>query len=156
MGRDENGGKFVDWYANHGLIVEGADYVQYGLFCEHHKSHMVWFKGENAQIYFYQSELPYAEFDTTKFAYLVEPSVATHAAVGIGTYFIFYRYPVNPSKPSYDAGMSIPDISRIRVEDLIAMEWHYLHGAEHTLKVGNGFQGEAPSWGRLNFVSYEG
>jgi hypothetical protein len=152
--RDENGGKFVDWYANHGLIVNGSDFVQYGLFSEHHKSHMVWFKGENAQVFFYQSELPYAEFDTTKFAYLVEPSVATHTAIGIGTYFIFYNYPLSSSKPNYDAGMSIS--TSTTVKDLIAMEWHQNHGADHALKVGNEFQGESSTFGQVHFVSYGG
>jgi hypothetical protein len=154
----ENNGKFVDWYANHGLVVEGKDFIQYGLMSEHHKSHMVWFKAENAQIFFYQSELPYAEFDTTKFAYLVDPSVTTHTANTIGAYVIFDQYPLDKSKPVYEAGMSVGSGHGIRVKDLIVMRWHATSadlGAQHVLKAGNEFHGSGSSFGHMNFVSYQ-
>jgi hypothetical protein len=154
----ENHGKFVSWYANNGLVVEkGADdYIQYGLMSEHHKGDLVWFQGENAQTYFYQSELPYAEFDTTKFGYLVDSSVKTHTAIGIGVYSIFTSYPLDKSKPKYDAAMSIPpengSLNGILVQDLISMEWRYQNGFEHALKFGNDFKGATSTWGKYNFV----
>jgi hypothetical protein len=151
----ENNGKFVDWYANHGLVVEGKDFIQYGLMSEHHKSHMVWFKAENAQIFFYQSELPYAEFDTTKFAYYVDPSVTTHTANTIGAYVIFIEYPLDKSKPEYEAGMSVGSGHGIHVKDLIVVQWHG-SGAQHALKAGSEFHGSGSSFGRKHFVSYQG
>merc|ERR1712048_1339041 len=80
---------------------------------EHHKSDLVWFKGNNAQTYFYQSELPYAQFDTTTFGYLVAPSVTAHKAIGVGVYSIFTTFPLDTSKPSYEAAMSCPVESNV-------------------------------------------
>jgi hypothetical protein len=137
------------------VVEEGADYyVQYGLMSEHHKSDLVWFKGNNAQTYFYQSELPYAQFDTSKFGYLVAPSVTAHKAIGIGVYSIFTSFPLDTSKPNYESAISCPVESEISVTDLIAMEFHYPNGFGHALTTGSDFRGATSTWGKINFVTY--
>jgi len=132
----------------------GADnYIQYGLMSEHHKSDLVWFKGNNAQTYFYQSELPYAQFDTTTFGYLVAPSVIAHKAIGVGVYSVFTTFPLDTLKPNYEAAMSCPVESDISVTDLIAMRFNPT-GFEHALKTGSDFRGATSTWGKINFVTY--
>jgi hypothetical protein len=149
-----NNGQFVSWYAQHGLIVDAPDYVQYALMSEHHKDHMAWFRADGAKIYFYQSELPYAQFDTTKFAYKVEDYVTEHQAYGIGCYVIFKRHPLDPSKPNYDAAMSVPAASGIHVHELIAAAFNG-GGIRHALKFGDQFKGGISNTGsRIEVVNY--
>jgi len=150
----ENNGKFAPWYANHGLIVDAPDYVQYALMSEHHKDHMAWFRADGAKIYFYQSELPYAEFDTSKFAYKVEDDVTEHHAYGIGCYVIFKRHPLDPSNPEYDAAMSVPESSGIHIHELIASAFNG-GGIKHALKFGDNFKGGISNTGSyIDVVNY--
>mmetsp|Transcript_39112 Transcript_39112/g.83319 ORF Transcript_39112/g.83319 Transcript_39112/m.83319 type:complete len:745 (-) Transcript_39112:185-2419(-) len=72
----------------HGLVVRGRRVTAYGLSVEHivGRDQLLW-TGEGGEMYFYQSELPY--HSRNRYAgYTVAPSVAAHAAWGLGVYII--------------------------------------------------------------------
>jgi uncharacterized repeat protein (TIGR02543 family) len=96
----------VGWTVNpaaHGLIVNGADVVMYGLAVEHYQQVQTLWNGNGGQVYFYQSEEPYdvpnqaAWMNGTENgypSYVVSNSVTTHTAYGVGVYCYFN---VNPA-----------------------------------------------------------
>jgi len=51
--------KYSRNYAATGLEVNGNNVRAYGLFVEHLLGDMVSWNGEDGEVYFYQSELPY-------------------------------------------------------------------------------------------------
>lgn len=54
--------KNVGWDINtapNGIIINGDDVTMYGLFVEHFQEYQTIWNGENGQLYFYQSEMPY-------------------------------------------------------------------------------------------------
>jgi len=84
---------------SHGLVVNGANVIAYGLASEHTLQDLVQWNGDNGQVYFYQSELPYdvteANFGQPGYTgFHVSSSVNTFAGYGIGIYCYFRDYSV--------------------------------------------------------------
>ncbi len=55
-------GNGVGWNVNkamNGIIVNGDNVTAYGLFVEHFEQYQTLWNGENGQVFFYQSEIPY-------------------------------------------------------------------------------------------------
>jgi len=81
---------------NHGLIVDADNVIMYGLAVEHTLEDMTVWNGNDGQVYFYQSELPY---DGTQAAwgepgysgYVVSEGVTSHTAKGLGVYSNFFK-----------------------------------------------------------------
>ncbi len=77
------------------LEVNGNNLISFGLAAEHCQKDVVVFNGENARVYFYQSEIAY---DMTQklygakgySGYKVNDNIETHLAVGCGVY-CFHR-----------------------------------------------------------------
>lgn len=76
-----------------GLIVNGDDVTIYGLAVEHTLGNLVEWYGENGDVYFYQSELPYdaePSYGTNGYAgYHVDSAVTKHTGHGIAVYSYF-------------------------------------------------------------------
>lgn len=78
-------------YSGNGLLVHGQRVTIYGLKVEHMMSDLVAWYGEDGQMYFYQSELPYHDlgFGGQGFVgYKVDYGVRNHQAIGLGVYII--------------------------------------------------------------------
>ncbi|KAI7257918.1 hypothetical protein KC345_g10659 [Hortaea werneckii] len=94
-------GEGVGWEVNTsdtGLIVNGDDVTIYGLFVEHFQKYQTIWNGNQGQLYFYQSELPYDVPDQLSWSnqgvngyasYKVGDSVTRHQAYGLGIYSYF-------------------------------------------------------------------
>lgn len=97
-----------------GIDVNGDDVIAYGLAVEHTLKDMTAWKGNNGQVYFYQSEYPY---DVTQenygdpgyVSYRVDPSVTNHEAWGVGVYSFFRDHDV-----TVQMGISAPTGEGIR------------------------------------------
>lgn len=99
-------GNGVGWDINrcaNGLIVNGRDVTIYGLFNEHFQEYQTLWNGNNGEVYFYQSEMPYdpPSADSWKHdgingyaSYKVSDNVKNHEAWGISIYNVFYDAPV--------------------------------------------------------------
>ena len=91
----------VGWTANvcqNGLVVNGDNVLALGLAVEHYEKEQVVWNGEGGETIFYQSEMPYDVPSQNAWmnngvdgyaSYNVAPSVATHAAYGLGVYSVF-------------------------------------------------------------------
>lgn len=95
-------GSGVGWSENtaaQGLVVNGDNVIIYGLFVEHYQEFQVVWNGEDGQVYFYQSELPYDPPDQPTWtcapgvngwaSYKVADGVTRHEAWGLGIYAVF-------------------------------------------------------------------
>ncbi len=99
-------GNGVGWDKNrsaNGLIVNGDNVTVYGLFNEHFQEYQTIWNGENGNVYFYQSEMPYdpptvGDWMNDKkggyASYKVSDHVKKHEAWGVGVYCVFYQAPV--------------------------------------------------------------
>lgn len=99
-------GNGVGWDKNksaNGLIVNGNDVTIYGLFNEHFQEYQTLWNGENGNVYFYQSEMPYdpptadgwKHNGTYGYAsYKIADHVQKHQAWGVGIYNVFYDAPI--------------------------------------------------------------
>jgi len=79
-------------YDQNGLLVNGDQVVVYGLKVEHTLGNLVQWNGEEGEVYFFQSELPYHNpgFGAAGFVgYRVADGVRKHSGVGLGVYIIF-------------------------------------------------------------------
>jgi hypothetical protein len=81
-----------------GLIVNGNGVTMYGLAVEHFQQYQTMWNGNQGQLFFYQSELPYDPPDQPSWqhggvngyaSYKVADSVTTHSALGMGVYSAF-------------------------------------------------------------------
>jgi len=84
---------------SHGLVVNGANVIAYGLASEHTLQDLVQWNGDNGQVYFYQSELPYdvteANFGQPGYTgFHIAASVNTFTSYGLGIYCYFRDYAV--------------------------------------------------------------
>lgn len=81
------------------LVVNGDNVRVYGLFGEHVLESIILWNGDNGETYFFQSEIAY---DTTQAdyadkghaGYVVDPSVTSHKAYGLGVYTFFRDHQV--------------------------------------------------------------
>jgi hypothetical protein len=122
-----------DWNrykAKNGITVNGDDVTAYALFVEHFQEYQTYWKGNNGEVYFYQSELPYeaqASGDWVRPdgtpgypSFKVADSVTKHKALALGTYAI-PLYSNKPLKNLYEA----PNAPGVSVRHMIgAMFWH--------------------------------
>ena len=96
-------GAGAEWDENpcaNGLVVSGNAVTVYGLFAEHFQEYQTLWNGENGEVYFYQSELPYDPPLQERWqhdgvngyaAYKVAEGVQRHQAWGLGVYGVFTR-----------------------------------------------------------------
>lgn len=77
--------------SGNGLRVHGNDVTVYGLKVEHTLDNQVFWAGENGQVFFYQTELPYkdeAYGEQGRSGYTVDYAVKQHVAYGLGIYIV--------------------------------------------------------------------
>jgi len=88
-------------WSSTGLVVNGANFIGYGLAVEHTKKDLVTVNGENGQVFFFQSELPYySALDFGKDGYVgfkVGYGVKKFTGYGIGVYQVFNSYKMKAS-----------------------------------------------------------
>lgn len=102
-------------YCGHGLEVNGRYVKAYGLFVEHTLNNLLQWNGEDGEVYFYQSELPY-DVDQQNFpdqgytSYYVNKNVRRHTAYGVGVYTFFRDHVVH-----MDTGIKTSWSSQIKV-----------------------------------------
>jgi hypothetical protein len=93
--------KSDECFSKTGLVVNGNNVVTYGLAVEHTKHDLVQWDGENGQVFFFQSELPYrSNLDFGKDGYVgykVGYGVEKHLGYGVGVYQVFNTYTMNVS-----------------------------------------------------------
>jgi hypothetical protein len=94
-------GAGVGWTSNvspTGLVVNGDRVIMYGLAVEHFQQYQTLWNGNDGQVYFYQSEMPYdpptqaawMNGTTNGYAsYKVAAAVTTHTGLGLGVYSAF-------------------------------------------------------------------
>ena len=102
-------------YVKNGLQVNADNVKAYGLFSEHSLGDLTEWNGNNGEVYFYQSELPY-DVTTDNFAnagyagFKVGDSVTDFKGYGIAVYSFFRDHDVN--QPS---GIKVPNGSGIQL-----------------------------------------
>jgi len=88
-------------YSGSGLIVNGNNFVGYGLAVEHTKRDLVVWNGENGRLFFFQSELPYYSFldfgNDGYSGFKVGYGVRNFTAHGVGVYQVFNSYTMSAS-----------------------------------------------------------
>ena len=94
-------GANVGWTSNiadNGLTVNGSDVTLYGLMVEHFQKYQTLWNGENGQVYFYQSEMPYDPPSQAQWmngsvngyaSYKIANTVNFHNGWGLGVYCFF-------------------------------------------------------------------
>lgn len=95
-------------YSGTGLQVNADNVKSYGLFSEHHLGDLVEWNGNNGEVHFYQSELPYdvtqANFADKGFVgFKVDEDVTDFTGYGINVYSYFRDYDVEQPM-----GISVP------------------------------------------------
>ena len=75
---------------DHALEVDGDHVTAYGLFAEHALADLTQWRGEDGQVFFYQSELPYDAAPPAWPYAGYNVSAARHTAVGVGVYSYFF------------------------------------------------------------------
>jgi len=130
-----------------GIVVNGDNVTAYGLAAEHTLGHMVDWKGNNGQTYFYQSEFPY-DVDQAWLAkgfagYNVDSSVTNHEAYGIGVYSYFRDYDVTAI-----SGIKAPEVSGVKFTDSIAVFLNGNGGIQHVINNDGDavYNGHGQSW----------
>jgi hypothetical protein len=129
-----------------GIIVNGANVTAYGLFVEHFQQYQTLWNGENGDVYFYQSEMPYDPPNQGAWmaaaghngypSYKVADGVKTHHAGGIGVYSVF------SNDVTAVNAIETPTGSGITMEHLVSVSLasgqitHIINGTGGT--VGNG------------------
>ena len=101
---------------DHGLQVYSDNVITYGLAVEHQLNDLVQWYGNNGQVYFYQSELPYdvtqQNFgDPAYVGFRVDPSVSAFQGWGMGVYCYFRDYTVVTTNGIYGPGQFTNSLS---------------------------------------------
>jgi len=125
----------------HGLQVYSDNVITYGLAVEHQLEDLVQWYGENGQVYFFQSELPYdvtqSNFgDPGYVGFRVDPSVTNFQAYGMGVYCYFRDYAVTTAN-----AISTGSSSSIQFTNSVSI---FLNGMGQITHVING-QGDTVS-----------
>merc|ERR1719336_2432838 len=135
--------------SQHGLVVDGPDFLSYGLKTEHTLKDMSVFIGENAKVYFYQSEMPYDVDDWTYAAYKVGSNVQRHLGWGLGAYNFFRDHYNDPPN-----AFSVPRNCGVNMKNLLTV---HLSGKGQTKNVIGNEGGDAASGHMYAWVcTYEG
>jgi len=118
-------GAGAGWTSNksaHGLIVNGQNVTMYALFAEHFQDFQTLWNGNDGELYFYQSELPYDPPNQQAWqhdgingfaSYKVAAAVTSHHALGLGVYAVL-RQPVVA-----DSAIEAPEISGVQVHHMV-------------------------------------
>jgi len=120
-------------YVATGLEVNGNNVRAYGLFVEHTLGDMVVWNGEDGEVYFYQSELPYdvtqANYANKGYhSYHVGDNVQRHTAYGAGVYSFFRDNDVH-----MDTGIKAPTRSGIKFDNAFNKMLSGKGGIDHVL-----------------------
>jgi len=104
-----------------GLQVNGSHVRAYGLFVEHTLGDLVSWNGDNGEVYFMQSELPYDVSQTNyanqgKTAYKLGNSVRNHHAYGVGVYSYF-----RDNNVTINSAISGPSGGNIKFENALSV-----------------------------------
>jgi hypothetical protein len=153
-------GAGVGWTVNkaeHGLVVNGANFTMYGLACEHFEKYQTVWNANGGQLYFYQSEAPYdvpsdadwMDGDTEGYAsYKVADTVTSHEAYGLGIYCYF---DVNPNVALANA-IEAPSAAGVQFNDMVTVS---LGGVGTIDNIIDGVGGEADDANQQQYlVSY--
>jgi len=138
--------------SNNGIIINGDNVTLYGLAVEHHQKYQTVWNGNNGNLVFYQSELPYdpmkqenwtncGEDANTKdpqdlgcTSYKLGDSVTSHQAVGLGIYSFFS----SSEAPIYlTNAIETPKGDNIKLEHMVTI---YLNGDTEHPEVETGIQ----------------
>lgn len=128
-------------FSGTGLLVNGDNVTVYGLAVEHTEDTLVEWLGENGQIFFFQSELPYNALDfgtRGNVGYKVGYDVERHTAYGVGIYLVFDHYDI-------DAGIRIPasaNITNLFAWCITGSRDHFGNLGCNTPGLGSCFSGE--------------
>ena len=100
-----------DNYVASGIQVNSDNVKAYGLFVEHTLGDMTAWNGNNGEVYFYQSELPYdvtqANYADKGFtSYKLGKNVHSHHAWGLGVYTFFRDHDVTVKSAIVTQGAS--------------------------------------------------
>ena len=109
--------------SNNGLLVYGNNVTIYGLAVEHFQSNQVIWYGENGEVYFYQSELPYDVPEGYKVAasFKVDDKVKTFKGYGFGIYDYFRN-----GKNAYaESAIESPNNSGISFTNMVTKVLNY-------------------------------
>jgi predicted heme/steroid binding protein len=125
-------------YVATGLEVNGNNVNAYGLFVEHTLGDLVSWNGEDGEVYFYQSELPY---DVTQdnyankgyHSYHVADKVQRHTSHGAGVYSFFRDNDVH-----MDTGIKAPSGSGIKFNNAFNKMLSGNGGIDHVLNTQGG------------------
>jgi len=111
-----------------GLVVgeHATNVTIVGLAVEHTTEHQTVWNGDNGQVYFYQSELPYdadESFETKKFVgYKVGSNVKNHKAKGLGIYSNFRDYNVSTwtavEHPKGEEGIEMSNVFTVKLDNM--------------------------------------
>ncbi|WP_142112460.1 OmpL47-type beta-barrel domain-containing protein [Rarobacter incanus] len=114
-----------DNYAPTGVRVNGDSVHATGLFAEHFYKNQVEWNGNNGDVVFFQSELPYEVPNQSKYkdegrdgyaSYRVAPDVTDHRLRGAGVYSYFRDAQDNPSAST---GISVPRAENVTVTSAV-------------------------------------
>lgn len=136
----DEGGSVYDSrnYVATGLEVNGNNVRGYGIFVEHTLGDMLKWNGEDGEVYFYQSELPY---DVTQdnyankgyHSYRVADNVKRHLSHGAGVYSYFRDHSV-----TMDTGIKAPSGSGIKFYNAFNKMLNGRGGISHVLNSQGG------------------
>ena len=139
----------VSWDANpaeNGLTVNGDRVVAYGLFVEHFQGYQTIWNGNDGQVFFYQSEIPYdvPNQDTWRWqwqpdrkgcaSYKVSDQVSSHLAKGLGVYCNYWYPDIH-----LDNAIEVPDLSsgrKINIENMCTVWLNGIAGSSIDHVVG--------------------
>ena len=128
----------VGWNTNpaeNGLTVNGDRVIAYGLFVEHFEGYQTIWNGNDGQVYFYQSEIPYDVPSQMKWtwhakqkgyaSYKVSDQVSSHTSWGMGIYCNFWYHHVE-----LENAIEVPDLTSRPKIDMNNMCTVWLDGAD--------------------------
>lgn len=115
---------YTDNYAPTGVRVNGDNVTALGLFAEHYYQNQAQWNGDNGNVIFYQSELPYEVTGQNAYrdgnregfaSYWVDSDVTTHSLTGAGVYSFF-----RDATAFASTGISVPRKSGVKVTNAVA------------------------------------
>ncbi len=133
--------------ATNGIIINGDNVTMYGLFVEHFEEYQTIWNGENGQLYFYQSEMPYdvpgqdeyKSHNGTVNGYAsvkVADKVKKFNGYGIGVYCCNYRADIEQF-----SAVEVPKRKGVALHNVVTVNLHDKGQITH----GVNDQGEATS-----------
>jgi hypothetical protein len=98
-----------------GMVVgeQATNVTIVGLAVEHTTEHQTIWNGDNGQVYFYQSELPYDADESFEFVgYKVGSNVKRHKAKGLGIYSNFREHPKG------EEGIEMSNVFTVKLDNM--------------------------------------